>query len=410
MKTSAKALLYLLLLIPFFSQGQFQNYSYQREVLGVTDQWHKLTLPEAFFDKVDPSLNDLRIIGISSSGDTTEVPYLLKLDAGRTIEKEVEFSVINKSQNGKNAYITFALPTAMRINRMMLDIELDNFDWRIDLESSNDQKQWFVILNDYRILSIKNTQTNFRFTQLDFPDSEYLYYRIRFNGVNVPAFKSAHLKFLETEDGRMVSRPVKAKNIHEEKNTDNTLIDLKLEHKVPVSEIVITVEDAIDFYRPIFIEYLSDSFETEKGWRYNYRSLYSGTLSSFLKPSFRFPVALAKNFRITIRNGDNEPLHISDVAATGYNYILYARFTEKGTFFLLYGNSAAYSPRYDLTNFEESIPENLVSVELGDEQKIKPQLVAGNEPMFLSMYWLWLIIGAVGVVLVYFTLKMMKTK
>ncbi len=262
-------------------------------------------------NKMDQELNDLRIIGISASGDTTEVPYLLKLDADRIYEKDIAFSIINKSQNGSDAYVTFTLAMAMRINRMMLDIERDNFDWCIDLEGSNDQKQWFVILNDYRILSIKNAQTNFRFTQLDFPTSEYLYYRIRFNCVDVPTFKSAHLKFMETEDGRMVSRPVKAKNIHKEKNTDNTLIDLDLEHKVPVSEITITVEDAIDFYRPIFIEYLSDSFETEKGWRYNYQSLYSGTLSSFEKPSFRFPVALAKNFRISIRNGDNEPVRKS---------------------------------------------------------------------------------------------------
>jgi len=410
MKTSAKVLFLLIFLNPLFSLGQFRHYSYQREVFGVAAQWHKLTLTDDIFDKVEPEFNDLRIIGISASGDTTEVPYILKLDAGRTVDKDVEFSILNKSHSGKDAFVTLALPIALRINQMTLDIDADNFDWRIDLEGSQDQKQWFVIADNYRILSIKNAQTDYRFTQLDFPASEYVYYRIRFKGVDAPAFKNARLKLIEVENGRLVGRAEKASKTHEEKETEKTVIDLELEHKVPVSEINISVDDAFDYYRPISIEYLRDSFETEKGWRYSYQSLYSGTLSSFEKPSFSFPVILAKNFRITIRNADNKPLHFTEVKAAGYNYDLFVRFTEKGTFFLIYGNVAAYSPDYDIRHFQENIPENIVSVSLGEEQKIESTLVPGSEPLFMNKYWLWLIIGAVGAVLVFFTIKMMKSK
>jgi len=410
MKTSANALLIFLLLNPLFSHGQFQYYSYQREVQGVSDQWHKLTLPEDIFDKVAPELNDLRIIGISASGDTSEVPYILKLDADRTVEKNVGFSIVNQSQSGKDAYVTLALPINVRINQMMLDIDSDNFDWRIDLEGSHDQNQWFVIAKDYRILSIKNPRTDYRFTQVDFPASEYSYYRIRFKDVNAPAFKNARLKLKEIEDGHMVSRMIKASKIHEEKESENTIINLELEHKVPVSEINIKVEDAMDYYRPISIEYLRDSFETEKGWRYSYQSLYTGTLSSLERTSFRFPVVLAKSFRITIRNSDNKPLHISAVESAGYNYDLIVRFPETGAFYLLYGNNSAYSPDYDIRHFEGNIPENLVSLGLGEEQKIESTLISGSEPLFMNKYWLWLIIGAVGAVLVFFTIKMMKSK
>ncbi len=409
MKTGTKVLFFFCYIIPLFSHGQFQHYSYQRELLGVADMWHKLTLPDDIYDKVKPALSDLRIIAIPASGDTTEVPYILKSDAGHTIEKDVEFSIVNKSQHGRDFYITLALHSVIRINQIMLDIENDNFDWRIDLGGSQDQKQWFVIANDYRILSIKNTETNYSFTKVDFPDSEYAFYRIRFKEIDTPAFKSARLKLREVEDGRLVGRLVKSFKIHEEKETEKTVIDLNLIHNVPVSEIKIQVSDEIDYYRPISIEYLRDSFETEKGWRYNYQSLFAGTLSSFEKASFRFPVAMAKTYRISIRNSDNNPLHISDVEASGYNYDLFMRFADRGKYFFLYGNEDAYRPDYDLRHFEENIPETIMSVTLGEERKIIPILLPDKEPLFMNQYWLWIIISVVGVVLVFFTIRMMKS-
>jgi len=40
------------LLIFVVSFGQMQNYSYKRELIGVKDTWHKLTLPNEIFEKV----------------------------------------------------------------------------------------------------------------------------------------------------------------------------------------------------------------------------------------------------------------------------------------------------------------------------------------------------------------------
>ena len=64
------------LLIFVLSFGQMQNYSYKRELIGVQDTWHKLTLPDDLFEKVSPALSDIRVFGLTTKNDTIEACLL----------------------------------------------------------------------------------------------------------------------------------------------------------------------------------------------------------------------------------------------------------------------------------------------------------------------------------------------
>ena len=58
---------------------------------------------------------------------------------------------------------------------MNLKFSEKNYDWMLRLEGSHDQKEWFNIVEDYRILSIKNEQTNYSFGDVTFPNSNVTY-------------------------------------------------------------------------------------------------------------------------------------------------------------------------------------------------------------------------------------------
>ena len=73
---------------------------------------------------------------------------------------------------------------------------------------------------------------------------------------------------------------------------------------------------------------------------------------------------------MTIYNLDDQPLQFNSVKATTPQYELVARFTSDSDYYLLYVNPYANSPRYDLANFKENVPENVVSLKIGQASQV----------------------------------------
>lgn len=405
-------ILCLLLLIATCScaYGQMEAYNYKRELKGLAEQWHKIILPNELFGKTLQDISDIRILGLTESNDTIEAPYLLRLTTEKISSKEVAFKALNTSHNDKGHYFTFEIPTKEPINQIKLDFAQENFDWRIVLEGSQDQKEWFTVVENYRILSIKNEQTDFQFTKLTFPSSKYRFFRVLINSKENPELSVVRIAQNEITDGTFREYHIKQINAKELRQTNQTEIDIELQLPVRVSHINIGVSDTFDYYRPVTIKYLTDSLKTEQGWKYNYSTLVSGTLNSIENNEFQFRSTTVKKLKIVIDNHDNQPLTIGTLQAKGYTHELITRLTDQATYYLIYGNKKAVKPNYDIERFTDNIPESLTSLELGNELTIEKEEVPLTEPLFKNKTWLWTIITVIILLLAWFSVKMMKKK
>jgi hypothetical protein len=74
----------------------------------------------------------------------------------------------------------------------------------------------------------------------------------------------------------------------------------------------------------------------------------------------------------------------------------------------MYGNENLQKPNYDIVRFENTIPTDIVSLELESEQEIPQKEVEKVTPLFENSLWLWLLMGTIILVLTVFTFKMMK--
>ncbi len=400
--------IYLLLLVCSYSYGQIDEYNYKRELQGITDQWHKVELPDALFGKVSSNLSDIRIYGITTDNDTIEAPYLLQILRGKTSSNEVSFKTINSSHNEKGYYFTFKIPTKEFINQIKLDFKQDNFDWKLTLEGSQNQQEWFRILENYRILSISNEQTDYQFTKVTFPNSNYRYFRMLINSKKKPELETTKITFDEVSGANLKNYVIKKVKISEKKSAKQTIIDVDLENPVPVSILKIKITDTFDYYRPVTIKYLTDSVKTEQGWHYNYRTLSSGTLSSIEKNKFKFNSTTLQKLKIIIHNHDNEPLKINTLEVKGYTHELIARFTKPAKYYLTYGNSKIGKPDYDLNHLATNIPSTLTTLTLKSEQIIDKKEVPTVEPLFKNKIWLWAIMAIIILLLGWFSLKMIR--
>ena len=393
-----------------FGFGQEHPYSYQRELLGIETQWHKLILPNEIFEKTKIDLSDIRIIGVSANKDTLEAPYILQLASDKVTQVAASFKLINQTKNNTGSYFTFEIPVEGAINQIQLDFKPLNFDWKITLEGSQNQQEWFSILKDYRILSINTPDTNFNYTTLNFPTAKYPYFRLLIHDVDNPEFIAARLFLNEITDGNYNTYQIKSNALNEDKKNKLTEINLDLKSTVPVSKLTLGFKDNYDYFRTVHISYLRDSVKTEKGWKYGYGKLTSGTINSFEKTELKFKSTVLKKLKIVIENQDNVPLQIDSIQVEGYVHEIVARFTAPATYFLTYGNPLEQAPIYDIERFADQIPTNLKELQLGKEQFIRKDMKDAEKPLFQNSFWLWGVMIIIIILLGWFSLKMIRQK
>lgn len=393
-----------------FSFGQIDQYNYSREVQGNPDQWNVISLPDEIFGKISQDLSDIRIYGITENNDTVEAPYLIRLSKETVSNNEVSYKTINYSHNNNGYYITFEIPTTETINHINLNFDQQNFDWHVQLAGSQNQLEWFTIIENYRILSIKNEWTDFQFSNLSFPNSNYRYFRLYIDSKVRPELTATRIAQYEITEGTLRNYPIQQIETKENKSEKQTEINIRLSQPEPVSYIKIGVKDSFDYYRPITIEYVTDSFKTEKGWKFNYQTLASGTLNSFEKNIFRFNSTTLQKLRILIDNHDNQPLTVDSIQTQGYVHELVTRITEPAKYVLCYGNKNARVPQYDIDWFTDKIPEKLKALELGEERVIEKEGTPGVKPLFENKTWLWIVMSVIIVLLGWFSINMIQKK
>lgn len=408
MKLKVKYSTLLLLLACSYSYGQIEQYNYKRELKGITDKWHKVVLPDEIFGKVSSNLYDIRIFGITANNDTIEAPYLFRLTTEKISSNDISFKTVNVSHNEKGYYFTFEIPTNEPINQIKLDFKRQNFDWRLKLEGSQNQQEWFTVIEDYRILSIKNELTDFQFTNIVFPNSRYRFFRLFIASKENPYLMVAKVSQYELTDGDYRNYPIKKTKINQDKQTKQTEIEIDLQLPVSVSHIKISIKDTFEYYRPVTIKFLVDSFKTEQGWKYSYSTLTSGTLNSLELNEFKFTSTILQKLKILIQNRDNQHLTIDTIEVKGYLHELVGRFTEPATYFLTYGNSKAEPPQYDIDHFADKIPKTMTTLILGTEQVIDKEEISETEPIFKNKTWLWIIMAVIILLLGWFSIKMIR--
>ncbi len=403
-----KTYLVALLLLPAgLLMADNNGYHYRRDLGSLSSGWYKIGLPDSLFGKTNTDLSDIRIYGVTEHGDTSPVPYIIDVATGSENEVNAPFKIINPTHNATGYNYTFAVATQQTINRIELHFEEQNFDWKVNLSGSQDLQHWQPVVENYRIVAIKNQLTDYGFTTLLFPDAKYRYYRVQIPAATQPNLLNAKVFLKILKPGFYNDYWCSATNMQVLNKGKTMVVDLTLHQPEPVSYLKIQVGDSIDYERPFVLEYLTDSLKTEKGWVYNYSNLTEGVLSSVEPNEFKFGKRLCQRLRLTVQNGDNPGLTIKSFVVKGYVYSLYARVAQPANCYMLYGNKIASTPDYDLSKFQNKIPDSTRQITPGGEEVLASVPAKQIHPLLENKAWLWGIMACIILLLGLFTFKMM---
>ncbi len=392
------------------SFAQIDSYSFKRQLNKVEkENYCTLMLSPEVMARSKSNLSDIRIYNIANS-DTTEVPYLMNWMGSNIKEVSIPFQLINDTYNEKCcSYVTLKFSKKQTINQIKLNVSDSNFDKRLKIEGSNDNKEWFTIKEHLRIVRFRNASEDYSYTTLNFNSSEFTYFRIKFDDDGSSRINVTEAYAFENQliEGKYSDLKISDKKQIENKKEKTSEIIIDFPFSYLVNYITIKSNYKTDFYRNINIYGSSGTIKTEKGDIENWYMINTSIFSSIENNIINCNNSKTKKLKLEIINYDNEPLAIDEIKAFAEQCQLVANLPQSENLYLVYGKENDNSPNYDLIHFKDKIPNELSVVDYGTEQ-VKLISIDKPEQLIKSKMWLWIVMGVVLVIIGYFALSMLK--
>jgi len=390
--------------------AQLDSYNYKRKLDKVSQESScGINLSPEITARCKSNLNDIRIYNLTEK-DTIEIPFIINRPPAET-EITIPFELINDTHNEKCcSYITLKFPKKQIINRIKLDIAEINFDKILKIEGSNDNKEWFTISEHERIVRFQNMSETFSYTTLDFQNTEYAYFRLKFDDdsnekitvLNAYAFENRTVDI--KTDSVKISKYVQTEN----KKDKTSVLMIDLPYNYMLNYLTLESKGKTDFYRNVNIYRLSGTYHTNNGEEETWEVISSGVIESNKKNKLNLYGSQTSKLKIEVLNYDDQPITLSNVKLFSEQINLLSKLPASETIYLAYGKENAGAPVYDLIHFQEKFSDAVLGIQYGPEE-MKPIIPnAPKEQLITNKKWLWVVMGTIILIIGYFALNMLK--
>lgn len=396
----------LLLFLAAPTVGQIRDYSVRQEFFVSAPGWHAIPLTSAIRAKMKSGISDVRIFEIGAA-DTLEVPYLVRTHYERYQKTEVPMSILNQGIGADGFQALLSPQKPSRINRIELTFQESNYDWRLRLEGSQDQKQWVRLEDGYRILGISNDFIDYQYRSIQFHDADFAFYRLTFIGLSQrPKNFSARI-YNDRRKLAVFDTLNAAWSVSSEPKEKRTRLTIQLTDSLPVDRLHVTLFHERDYYRNARVYSLRNSVNTEKGVIDNWDFQGQFVLSSLDSSDLSIATVTTRRIKLEIDNRDDRELTVRDARVLSARTELVADFAVDKRYVLAYGKSGATSPQYDIVYFSEKIPEDVRDVTLGDISSAAED-TKEDGGLLKHRLWVWAAIIVIIVLMGSFSISLLK--
>ena len=365
--------------------------------------FHRIILTPEVSMQLNSSFSDLRLY----SDEGEETPYLLSREPSvhrstyfKTYEiTELKHIKFYRRHWGNCTYLILHNPEKSKINNINLRIKNADVQKRLELSGSNDGKLWYAIKDDYVFESIYDHENTCEVKILNFPYSDYEYYRIVISDRSSDPINILEAGYYDTyaEEGRYQVIP----NPQIQQWVDT----LNQTTRVKVTFPGTPYADQMKFYLdgPAFFQRnakIGKYVEVSRGRRRKKKqkqfvTLHNITLGSNRDNQIDMGLFAEKEFWIIIENRDNPPLKIDSIRARQRNTYLDAYLEEGHRYALQFGAKSMRKPNYDLGHFRDEIPKAPPLLSLGVVHSIKKHsIIPVTEPTNEVYIWIGIVVLA----------------
>lgn len=386
---------FALSLSPLYAQ-QWQAELPALEKAGV----YRIALSPELIGRSQEDLGDLRLV--DSMG--VEVPFVLGIaQAGVSTTVSHEFAITRNAVVGKETIIELSRPpTNSVVDDIHLRIRNAEVQKYLTLTGSDDGQQWFFIKQLQLSLSGDGSDRTNTLRMVALPPSDYALYRLSINdsasapvqvlGAEWYSSSNAQVSFVEDVSvGQVISD-----------SATSTRIRIRHAYPITLDRLQFMIGDTGRYLRSgrllTWVTRSSGRRSKRRTWLET-ENRFSFTLRSDQPSGVDVPALRLDTFDIVIENGDDRPLHISDVKFLQLQRTLTAELQLGMRYTLTTGAPKKSPPHYDLIHFKDKLPEPIATVEHGALRAL-PDAAKAGPAIGLAHWWIWAglvaVLGLVG--------------
>ncbi|TPE43860.1 DUF3999 domain-containing protein [Pontibacter mangrovi] len=405
--------LLLLILVAWYNVANAQQYTWQAPVATPTQSgYQSILLSPEVIGRLRPDLSDLRLYDASGQ----EVPYLLRAEQPAQYKRLFKnYDILSYThRQGCCSELLISNPEKRKINNISLLIGNADVRKEVKLSGSDNRKDWYVLKEHDILHAINNHESTAEAKLLDFPLSDYRYFRLQLNDS-----ASAPLNILQagyydthTEAGKYTDIPVQELTRRDSAAAKSTYIRLRFAQPVYPDRLEFTISSPQLYLREGHIQmHPAEPTHRRRSKRRQQRERQQQIVPFILNSNAPAVVDLPRQkiqeLTIIIRNADNRPLEIASIRPLQLNRYMVADLSPEQAYTLRFGDPKASAPTYELQYFQDSISANLpVLLTNAPEPLQKTGKQEGSTTT--SKILIWLAIGIVVIGLALMTVRMLN--
>jgi hypothetical protein len=402
MRTS---LILLLFLVPAMT-GRAQIYRVQATLPQVSkDGFYRIALTSDLTQHDNQLFQKLRIIDSKQA----QVPYLLGED--RETGSREFISYIIESQNViEDSCTVLILRNAEKtpINNLKLIVKNTNVHNFAVLSGSDDNKKWYGVKERFLIGRIDNPNGTFDVQTINFPMTDYKYYKLYIDDSRSGALNILQAGFYCDVSGQTNYSELKIKSVTqvEDPESKTSYVRIQLDTMQIIDKLTWEI-DAPFFLRNAHI-FTESTVKRKAETLQVQKPIADFQLNSRHEAVFYFGGQRLDNLLIKIENEDNPPLLLSDIKLFQTNRYATAWLKGGETYVIKFGDDHMESPYYDIQFFKDMIPSKLQTITPGKSEQVKMASLEESATIFTSRVYIWVAIVMIALVLAYMSLKMIR--
>lgn len=357
--------------------------------------------------------NDLRDIRVWDTKNK-QVPYYVQPATEFKLTKTSDFTEFELVSNTRipDSIATYIFrhpyPT---IEKAMLLIA--NYQGRKNyrLEGSNDQQEWFGIINNGELNQLSHPTQTEVYKEIQFPLATYPYLKLVFDDRQSLPINLLKIGKVNTENVNLVPitmEEIPLKEIEFLETDKQTQIHIRFDRPQVIDQIRLDIK-APEFYSRNALLYALKERKTKRQVETYRQHLAAFSIRSDKDLIFNIPNTIEQEVYLEIDHKDNPKLEISNLKLMQEPVYLVAALKANQSYSLTAGNPKLEFPEYDISDVTNTKKTLLPIVEIDGISYNETEKLVKKTPSFWQQGWfMWSSIGIAALMIVYLAYKMLQ--
>lgn len=390
------------ILIVSFSFAQ----NYQGKINKVSENGlHQILLTPEVRSASQNNIDFLRIFDAKNN----EVPYVIY--EGKSNNSSLKnFTIISKTAVPNVATsVIISNENALNLDNLTLKIANTDVDKKYNISGSNDQKEWFGLVINQKVIGLNDAGENFVERDFPFPLNNYKFLKINFIDKNSLPINILGASLEENHSVNQSKTELQnfTQKIETDKKRKQTRITITFENPQVIDGIGFDIASPSYYLRDARI--LINKTRVYKKSTENYvENISAFQLNSKSKNRFDVQSFFAKELIIEIDNQDNQALEIKKINLF-QSPVSILTDLKSNEIYTLKIDSTWSAPQYDLANSGIDFSKNYPVATLSNLEKLEQSKSKETEKSFWQTpLFMWICIVLAVVIIGYFAVGLIK--